>query len=222
MNNTLTSFLVFCTLLSVVGCAQKPKVAAKDMVARICDDQGCRERNVNDGAPEVKAGLSHEQIEQRDALEELAERKPAAAYDLALRYLRGDGVVQDDYQFVQWLRKSGKAGHLEAQKALGRLYLAGLSEMGPDGHEAKKWLNIAASRGDAESKELLKVATRMSAQQRNNHRWHRHYQNYYAPYWYNRYAYHYRWYRGYWAPNPAYKEIEVAVPVINDASGDFQ
>ncbi|MCK5437659.1 MAG: sel1 repeat family protein, partial [Desulfobulbaceae bacterium] len=84
------------------------------------------------------------------ALEALAQQDPRAAYDLGLRFFRGDGVRQDSYQAIQWMRNAAERGDIDAQKALGRLYLTGLEEMGSDPQEAEKWLRIAAGRGDKE------------------------------------------------------------------------
>lgn len=92
------------------------------------------------------------------ALEKAAQRDPRAAYDLGLRYFRGDGVGQDSYKALTWMREAAEKGNLNAQKALGRAYLTGLEEMGSDPSEAQKWLAIAASRGDKESAKLLKEA----------------------------------------------------------------
>ncbi len=93
------------------------------------------------------------------ALSELAKKDPRAAYDLSLRYFRGDGVRQDSYQALQTMRDAAERGVLEAQKAIGRLYMTGLEEMGSDLSEAQKWLAIAASRGDKEAAELLEKVT---------------------------------------------------------------
>jgi TPR repeat protein len=103
------------------------------------------------------------------ALEAAAERQPRAAYDLALRYFRGDGVRRDSYKALTWMRAAAEKGDLNAQKALGRLYLTGLEEMGPDPREAQTWLSLAASRGDRESKRLLAKAeaARRSAEEEN-------------------------------------------------------
>jgi len=80
------------------------------------------------------------------ALEELAAHDPRAPYDLALRFFRGDGVRQDSCRSIKWMRDAAERGELNAQKALGRLYLTGLGEMGSDPGEAEKWLSITASR----------------------------------------------------------------------------
>jgi TPR repeat protein len=50
----------------------------------------------------------------------LAEKDPRAAYDLGLRYFRGDGVRQDSYQALKWMRDAAERGFLKAQTAVGR------------------------------------------------------------------------------------------------------
>ena len=122
-------------------------------VVRICDDRGCADR------PKAQVAFDQANIPDEDpritALKEVAKREPKAAYDLGLRYFRGDGVRQDSYQALVWMREAGEHGNLQAQKALGAFYLFGLEEMGSDPAEAEKWLSIAVSRGDKESKKLL-------------------------------------------------------------------
>ncbi|WP_205624888.1 tetratricopeptide repeat protein [Geminicoccus roseus] len=88
------------------------------------------------------------------ALEELAATDPSAAYDLALRLFRGDGFPRDSYKALQWMRRAAERGDVRAQLALGRVYMGGLEEMGPDLKEADTWLSLAAAAGDPEAKEL--------------------------------------------------------------------
>jgi TPR repeat protein len=88
-------------------------------------------------------------------LKSLAAEDPRASYDLSLRYFRGDGVRQDSYEALQWMRDAAERGDRAAQKELGKLYMTGLEEMGSDFREARKWLTIAASAGDKEAKSLL-------------------------------------------------------------------
>jgi len=88
-------------------------------------------------------------------LKSLAANDPRASYDLSLRYLRGDGVRQDSYEALKWMRDAAERGDREAQKEIGKLYMTGLEEMGSDFREAQKWLTIAASKGDNEAKALL-------------------------------------------------------------------
>ena len=124
-------------------------------------------------------------------LEQIAKQDPRAAYDLGLRYFRGDGVRQDSYQALQWMRDAAERGDIGAQKAVGRLYMTGLEEMGADFQEAEKWLTIAAGRGDKEATELLLEA----ADARKNESEYRisTYRN-----WQSRYRYRLYWRAGSW------------------------
>lgn len=131
-------------------------------------------------------------------LQELATKDPRAAYDLSLRYFRGDGVPQDSYQALQTMRTAAERGLLDAQKALGQLYLTGLEEMGSDLNEAHKWLSIAAGRGDKEASDLLEEVTSARA---NDREWYK-YRNHLHPltyrYWYHDSLYKLYWRHGYW------------------------
>jgi TPR repeat protein len=92
------------------------------------------------------------------ALEAATAQHPHAAYDLALRYFRGDGVPRDSYRALSLMRAAAGQGDLNAQKALGRLYLTGLEELQRDPREARTWLSLAATQGDKESAQLLSEA----------------------------------------------------------------
>ena len=131
-------------------------------------------------------------------VEALAEKEPRAAYDLGLRYFRGDGVRQDSYKALSWMRSAAERGHLEAQKALGRFYLTGLEEMGSDPREAEKWLSIAASRGDAESGRLLAEAGAARKSDEDYWKWQQRWRGVFYDHWYRRYPYLGHWRDGYW------------------------
>ncbi|WP_299297324.1 tetratricopeptide repeat protein [uncultured Tateyamaria sp.] len=51
---------------------------------------------------------------------------PDAQLALALRYLNGDGVLQNHATAAQWLTAAAQAGNAEAQNRLGQLYFEGL------------------------------------------------------------------------------------------------
>lgn len=145
--------------LSLTGCvAQAPadQVNTPEVV-RICQGNVCADQH-RSTATFQPAPVDAEAERRMHALSQLAERDPKAAYDLGMRLLRGDGVERNSYQAIEWLRKSGDAGHLPAQVALGRMYLTGVEEMGADPAEAESWLSRAAGRGDRESQRLLQDA----------------------------------------------------------------
>jgi len=124
---------------------------------------------VSQGTPELRD--TGEDDARIAALEAEANRHPRAAYDLALRYFRGDGVQRNSYKALTWMRVAAEKGELKAQKALGRLYLTGLEEMGRDPREARTWLSLAASRGDRESKRLLAEAEAATRSDEEEYKW---------------------------------------------------
>ena len=128
----------------------------------------------------------------------LAEREPRAAYDLGLRYFRGDGVRQDSYQALTWMRDAAERGYLKAQVAVGKLYLMGLEEMGSDPAEAEKWLSMAAGRGDKEAKKLLGEASRAKKDEVAYRRWVDSQKAGWNSYWQSRYEYQWQWNHNGW------------------------
>ncbi len=71
-------------------------------------------------------------------------------FNLALLYLQGSGIPQDDRYAVYWLTKAAKQGHVIAQYNLGDLYRHGGGEKIPrDYKQAVYWLTKAAEQGCA-------------------------------------------------------------------------
>ena len=69
-----------------------------------------------------------------------------AQYSLALRYVNGQGVIQDYKQAVKWYRKAAEQGDADAQNNLGAMYGNGQG-VTQDYVLAHMWWNIAASSG---------------------------------------------------------------------------
>lgn len=168
MRFALTSVSLTAVLLTACA-AQAPheQLAPASPSVRLCEGNNCSElpRNVQT----FKGEPVNVEAERRlAALTARAEADPRAAYDLGLRYLRGDGVERNSYQAIEWMRKAGDAGHGPAQFALGRLYFLGFEEMGPDPAEAEAWLSRAAAKGYKDAKRLLPQAqaAKRNAQQR--------------------------------------------------------
>ncbi|KVD88134.1 hypothetical protein WS62_17655 [Burkholderia sp. ABCPW 14] len=178
--------LLASSLLLLTACAQNPSTS--DMV-RICDDHGCSDRPKNQVSYELKSDGADQEDPRLAALKERAKTEPKAAYDLGLRYFRGDGVRQDSYQALAWMRKAAEHGNLQAQKALGVFYLFGLEEMGSDPREADRWLSIAASRGDKESQKLLEQARAAKQADEDDYKWRAQRRDVYYGYWYSGYPY---------------------------------
>ncbi|MCK9173872.1 MAG: hypothetical protein M0O96_01140 [Desulforhopalus sp.] len=130
------------------------------------------------------------------ALRQLAATDPVAACDLGLRYLRGDGVPQNSWKGVESLRAAAEHGDLQAQSALGKIYLSGLEEMGSDPMEATKWLRLAAGQGDRQSEALLKKAEEARKKRLNGYVDPSSYG--YSSRWYWETPYRYGWNNGLW------------------------
>jgi len=194
----LITFLTTCCLLAACSPSQKDTL-------RVCNGSDCTERPTDYSSydpearnPEGNARQSQIGPEHLKALEDLAREKPKAAHDLALRYFRGQGVTQDSYQALTWMRRAGKQGNLQAQKALGRMYLTGLQEMGADFAEAERWLNAAASQGDTESAKLLRMATAARQDHQALYEWREEWRPYVYRFWSRRMAYYWQWRDGRW------------------------
>ena len=198
MHPILRPAAALAAIAMVAGCVQPPP---DPTLVEICDSSGCRVQDDDVVTYDPAQAVPEEDPDGiLPILEAEAEADPRAAFDLAMRYMRGDGIRQNSYKAVQWMREAGARGDPKAISALGRLYLTGLEEMGPDYNEAQKWLSMAAARGDREAATLLEEAeagrTREQAYERALRRWRR---GYTRPYWYStRYYGHWRpgW-RGY-------------------------
>ena len=67
--------------------------------------------------------------------------------NLALLYVKGEGVPKDDAQAAAWYRKAADQGDVAAQSNLGLLYAKGKG-VAQDYAEAAKWYRKAADQGD--------------------------------------------------------------------------
>lgn len=160
---------------------------------RICDDSGCSDRPRSSATFDPSRDDNPAETQRVAALEDLARKDPRAAYDLGLRFFRGDGVRQDGYLALKWMREAGDRGVLPAQAALGRFYLAGLQEMGSDPAEAERWLTMAADRGDQESAKLLPEARKAKQDEQALYRWREAHRKYWHGWWATGYPYYWHW-----------------------------
>lgn len=182
--------------LALAACVQAPPAAPPDQPAmvRICDDKGCSDRPRNSATFDATRDTNPEQTRRIAALTDLANKDPRAAYDLGLRYFRGDGVPQNSYQALQWMRSAGERGHPQAQFALGRFYLSGVQEMGSDPAEAERWLSLAAGRGDKEAAKLLAEASAAKKKNQDDYQaWVDLKRQAALEYWQTRYTYYWVW-----------------------------
>ncbi|WP_353397523.1 tetratricopeptide repeat protein [Hydrogenophaga sp. 5NK40-0174] len=174
---------------SLAGCAAGPGPEAP---VRICDASGCSERDRSSATWQDEPG-NPEQEARVAQLTELAEKDPKAAFDLGLRYFRGDGVPRDAYLAIEWMRKAGDQGVPEAQSALGRFYLMGVEEMGPDPQEAEKWLAMAADNGDKEAKKLMREANARKKDEQAMYQWREAHRAGWYGWWWSGYPYYWHW-----------------------------
>ncbi|MCM8567361.1 tetratricopeptide repeat protein [Thauera linaloolentis] len=177
----------------MAGCAQTPadQIAPRQDTVRLCNGNGCADVPRNTATFQGEPG-DPEAERRLQALAELAEQDPRAAYDLGLRLLRGDGVTRDSYQAIQWMRKAGDRGHTEAQYALGRLYLLGFEEMGSDPAEAEAWLSLAAAANYKDADKLLAEAQAAKQDEQRLYRIREAYRKSWGA-WYTGYPYYWIW-----------------------------
>ncbi|GAA3985094.1 tetratricopeptide repeat protein [Comamonas faecalis] len=156
--------LVFTSLslaaAALAGCANQTPAEQMNRAptVRLCTGGGQCSDQPRDIATFQGEPVDAESERRMASLTALAERDPKAAYDLSLRLLRGDGVERNTYQAIEWMRKAGDRGNGAAQFELGRMYLVGVEEMGPDPAEAETWLARAAAQGNKEAARLLPEA----------------------------------------------------------------
>lgn len=85
----------------------------------------------------------------------LAEQGIARAqYNLAISYVRGEGVERNDAEAGRWFRRAAEQGFAEAQNMLGLQLLIGAVGL-PDPVEASRWLRLAADQGVTEAQNRL-------------------------------------------------------------------
>lgn len=151
-------WLSLCTAFLSACASQSPSSQlSRPETVRVCTGNSCVDQH-RDTITRQQTPSDPEAERRLAALEQLGEKDPKAAYDLGLRLLRGDGVARDSYQAIEWMRKAGDQGLVDAQFALGRIYLMGFEEMGADPAEAEAWLTRAAAHGHKEAQRLLPQA----------------------------------------------------------------
>ena len=190
MTPNIRSFAAILLGLLIAGCSSSPKKTAV-----ICNPE-CRTQDTSIQQAELRALPPENPSISR--LAEEANNSPKAAYDLALRYFRGDGVIRDPYKSITWMRSSAERGDVNAQKALGRFYLTGLEEMGPDPQEAQSWLAAAAAQGDKESEQLLEEANAARRTQEAEYGWMYRWRPRIYRAWFYDYPYYGTWNGHYW------------------------
>jgi TPR repeat protein len=111
----------------------------------VSSEQKSEPTSVASEKPEQKLALLTKKAEAGDV---------SAQYDLALRYFRGDGVVQDYIKAGEWARKAAEQGNADAQALLGVMYSDGTGVAKSDVN-AVEWSRKSAEQGNALGQYLL-------------------------------------------------------------------
>lgn len=166
----LTFSMFTFAAIALGGCASQAPADQLNRTeqVRVCQGNQCTEQH-RSAITRQDPATDTEAERRLQALEQLAQRSPQAAYDLGLRLLRGDGVERNSYQAMEWMRQAAEQGLSEAQLALGRLYLHGFEEMGSDPAEAESWLTRAAANGQSQAKALIPEAQNAKQQAHQNY-----------------------------------------------------
>ena len=87
-------------------------------------------------------------------------------YHLGLMYAKGEGVPENDYEAVKWIRRAAEQGLSWAQFRLGEMYRDG--EGAPkDEVEAYAWFLLVKERVDEKAnKDIETLEKRLTAEQR--------------------------------------------------------
>lgn len=89
------------------------------------------------------------QEESLESLRQKAEQGDAPAqFSLALKYEKGDGVVQNYFEAAKWYQKAADQGNAKAQCNLGLCYELGRG-VEKDHASAFRWYKLSAQNGNA-------------------------------------------------------------------------
>jgi putative lipoprotein len=199
MNARSVSLLALSVLLGACAAQQQAVDSQAGKPVRVCtQDEGCSDQARSEAGRKPVAEPVTEEEARIAVLEKQTRTDPRAAFDLALRFFRGDGVRRDSYKALTWMRDAAERGNTKAQVALGRLYLSGFEEMGSDPAEAESWLLAAAGKGDPEAKKLLEEAQKAKKDEAEYRRWVNAHRALWMGYWWNAYHYYTYWQAGYW------------------------
>lgn len=157
-------------LALLAACAPPPiRTGAFGPTVTVCEEgRPCEVRPTAGGTFDPSAPLPGDPKPDTPRIAQLraaAESDNAEAqYRLGMLIYRGEagGTL---YDALQMLRRGAQGGNLQAQKAVGRLYMTGLDTMGQDLNEAQRWLSLAAPR-DAEARRWLAQVERGLASER--------------------------------------------------------
>ncbi len=82
---------------------------------------------------------------------------PDAQYNLGHAYATGNDIERDRSKAIKWYAAAAKAGHIEAQYALGSLFQHGWKGIPPNHREAADWFKRAAEQGHVKAQWQLSL-----------------------------------------------------------------
>ena len=114
----MQKYILTLLLLSFAVSACAPRTQRTE-IARVCNSSGCWNRPAHHATNASSTANTFDEQQARIATQEAVSRQdPRAAYDLGLRYFRGDGLRQDSYQALQWMSDAAERGDLNSQKVV--------------------------------------------------------------------------------------------------------
>lgn len=135
------AFLVWLEYIYSSTVAPLRKLPGQHSVVQIQSGQ-------QDGTAYQWSGIDKGRQELSKLRAEAAQGDREKQYDLAMRYVAGDGVARNEKQAIKWLEKAARMGHVQSQYALGVVYQEG--EPGEKSlPQAVKWFSQAARNGSA-------------------------------------------------------------------------
>ena len=116
-------------------------------------------------APSFTAVALGQSSDLKEQMQSAATGDELAQLELAIRYVKGDGVPQDYARAFDWFQKSAMQGCEIAQVRLGTMYFSGKG-VPMDFVRAYAWWNVASSRGDPDATDLRNgIGRRMTPEQ---------------------------------------------------------
>lgn len=107
-----------------------------------------------ESAPDAFPALSSDTLQQMQQAAETG--NVAKQFELATRYLNGDGVPVDNFEALRWFKLAADQGSANAQYNIAVMYLNGIGVI-RDPAEAVQWFVAAAENGDTAAQFTLAV-----------------------------------------------------------------
>lgn len=141
----LTSLI--CTAQDAVPVPQQPGTAPQPPSA---------ERTANTIEPAPVAAEAPARYTLQNLIARAENGEPGAQFQLAHRYLNGEGVAADNFIALQWFTRAAEQGNPNAQYNIAVMYLNGIGVI-QDNAAAVDWFQKAANNGDAQAQFTLAI-----------------------------------------------------------------